>query len=123
MSSLYVTGSVGRPAPITSAMVMMTRGVDAMRREVPLPDLDRALAIVTSGGPAARSVLGWWATFHADDPTTEPDLWIRRTCPIVWIKRDDHVPYEPAAAGMCSWCGQEHAGVMVMFTVLLPEEY
>ena len=123
MNSLYVTDGVGRPAPITSAMVMMTRGVDAVRRRVPLPDLDRALVIVMSGGPAARSVRGWRATLHADDPTTEPDLWIRRTRPILWIKRDDHAPYEPDAAGLCSWCGQAHSGVMAMFTVLLPEEY
>jgi len=121
MNSTCVTGRDGRPAPISDTIAVMTAGVDAVLRRV--PDLARALTSIGSGGQAAREVPGWRATYPMDDPANEPDLWIREAAPILWIKRDDHEPWQTDAAGKCDWCGRRHAGVMTILTVLLPDEY
>ena len=130
MHALAITGPDGRPAPVTDTMVVAMDGVGELleRGAGGDPTLKSDLILVAlphikAGGRAARLVPGWKATFPMDDPATEPDLWTRIATPIVWIKRDDHEPDEPDAAGECSWCGRRHAGVMAVFTVLLPEEY
>ena len=130
MNALDITGPDGRPAPTTDTLVVLTDGVgDLLERgsggdSTLKPELMLvALPRVKAGGRAARTIPGWTATFPLDDPANEPDLWTRIALPIVWIKRDDHEPDEPDAAGACSWCGRRHTGVMAVFTVLLPEEY
>ena len=129
MHALDITGPDGRPAPVTDTMVVVTDGVGELleRGAGGDPTLKSDLMLVAlprvrTGGRAARAIPGWTATYPMDDPATEPDLWTRIATPDVWIKRDDHEPYQPDA-GRCSWCGRFHAGVMAVFTVLLPEEY
>ena len=130
MNALNITGQDGRPALVTDTLIVLTAGVGELleRGAGGDPTLKSDLMLVAlphikAGGRAARSVPGWKATFPLDDPANEPDLWARIAVPIVWIKRDDHEPDEPHAGGRCSWCGRPHAGVMAVFTVLLPEEY
>ncbi len=130
MHALDITGLDGRLAPVTDTMVVVTDGVSELLKRGAGGDRTLksdlmlvALPRVRAGGRAARAIPGWKATYPMDDPATEPDLWTRIAVPIVWIKRDDHEPDEPDAAGECSWCGRRHAGVMAVFTVLLPEEY
>ncbi len=130
MHALDSTGPDGRPAPVTDTMMVLTAGVSelleggvggdrTLKRDLMLVALPR----IKAGGSAARAVPEWKATYPGDDPANEPDLWTRIAVPIVWIKRADHEPDESDAAGTCSWCGRRHAGVMAVFTVLLPEEY
>jgi hypothetical protein len=130
MNALDITGKDGRPAPVTDTLVVLTAGVSELLERgaggdgTLKSDLMRvALPRIKAGGRAARLVPGWTATSPMDDPANEPDIWTRTAAPIVWIKRDDHEPDEPDAAGTCSWCGRRHTGVMAVFTVLLPEEY
>ena len=130
MNALDFSGKDRRPAPVTDTMVVLTDGVgDLLERgsgddRTLKPDLVLvALPRIRAGGRAARSIPGWTATYPLDDPANEPDLWTRIAAPVVWIKRDDHEPDEPDAAGTCSWCGRRHAGVMAVFTVHLPDEY
>jgi hypothetical protein len=115
------TGSENRPELGHDTMVVLTSGAEVVRRQV--PDLARALLLVTGGGKAARAVPGWRATYHMDDPAYEPDLWIRTSEPVLWIKQDDHGPWETDATGKCDSCGRRHKGVMAIFTVLRPDEY
>jgi hypothetical protein len=101
-------------ATITNKMAVQTASVD------PTADFDGALARVMSG---ARDVPGWKTTYPMDDPTNEPDLWIKNSVPVLWIKRDDHELYQPDATGKCDWCGRRHTGVMSIFTVMSPDDY
>ena len=130
MNALDISGKDRRPVPVTDTLVVLTVGVRELLERGAEGDRTLksdlmlvALPRVRAGGRAARAVPGWTATYPLDDPANEPDLWIRIAVPIVRIKRDDHEPGEPDAAGTCSWCGRRHAGVMAVFTVLLPEEY
>lgn len=101
-------------------MITMTRTIAEQSRH------DDALRGVVSGAVLAIArgddlSDDWRASHPLDDPTIPADLWIHDAAR-VWIKRDEHEPYEPTD-GRCGWCGEPHAGTSVIYTIMRPEDY
>lgn len=58
----------------TETIAVHTASVD------PAADFDSALKCFRGGG---RKFPGWKTTYPMDDPTNEPDLWIKNSVPVL----------------------------------------
>jgi hypothetical protein len=129
MNGPKLVSETWEPVPVRDSIWVITDAVRELFASPSLPDLDcwvdHALALIMTGGKAAREVPGWRTVYPLDDPVNEPDcwIWLSRGAKILCIRRDDHGAWQSDPLGNCDQCGVRHAGVMSVFTVLVPEEY